>query len=68
MDKINIEVLSDGTISVDFDSYSSQNHQNADDFLDELEDLMGSRPIIRKRKRVGRHVHVKNGVKVEHSH
>ena len=68
VDKINLEILSDGTISVDFDSYSSQNHQNADDFLDELEDLLGSKPVIRKRKRVGRHTHIKNGRKITHSH
>ncbi len=68
MDKINLEILADGTISIDFDSYSSQNHQNADQFLDELEDLMGSRPVIRKKKRVGQHVHVKNGQKIVHSH
>jgi hypothetical protein len=68
MDKINLEILADGTICVDFDSYSSQNHVNADQFLDELEDLMGSKPIIRKKKRAHQHVHVKNGQKIVHSH
>ena len=68
MDKINIEILADGTISLDFGSYASQNHQNADDFLDELEDLMGSKPIVRKKKRAHQHVHVKNGQRIVHSH
>lgn len=65
-DKIHLEILADGTISVQTDGISSQNHKNADEFLDELEDLLGGDRVIKKRPRA--HAHVVRGKKVTHTH
>lgn len=67
MHKINLEVLADGTICVDFDAYHGQAHKSADEFLEELEDLLGSRPVVVKRKKRG-HSHVVHGRKITHTH
>lgn len=66
VDKINLEILADGTISVTTDGISSQNHQSADDFLETLEDLMGGKLEIKKKKR--HHSHLVGKRKVTHSH
>lgn len=43
MDKIKIEIEEDGTISFTTSEISQKNHLSADDFLDEIENMLGSK-------------------------
>lgn len=45
MDKIKIEIEEDGTISFTTSEISEKNHLSADEFIDEIEDLLGSKRI-----------------------
>jgi hypothetical protein len=40
-DKIKFEILEDGTLSVETDAISGQNHMSADEFLKTVEKLVG---------------------------
>lgn len=60
-DKIEIEILDDGTIRLETDTISPANHLSADQFLKEIERLTGG--TTTKTKNRHRHVH-----HYEHSH
>ena len=49
-DTIKIEILEDGTISIDTDSISGQNHVSADSFLAEITKLSGGVRTTEKKK------------------
>ena len=65
-DKIEIEILEDGTIKITTDNISPANHLSADQFLREIERLAGGSVTKQKNRRAGQHVHRHAGV--EHSH
>jgi hypothetical protein len=63
MDKIKWEILEDGTISIETEGVSGQNHQSADDMLDQLGDLTGGEIKIKsKKKHTHTHTHAKGKV------
>ena len=65
-DKMVIEILEDGTISISTEGISGQNHVSADKFINEIESAAGGgRETVKKR---AVHSHEVNGVKVKHSH
>lgn len=64
-DKISIEVLDDGTISVTTDAISGTNHVSADEFLKEIEKAAGGVRTTQKRKERFMHSHSHGHV---HSH
>ena len=49
-DTIKIEILEDGTISIDTDSISGQNHVSADSFLAEITKLAGGERVTNKKR------------------
>ena len=49
MDKIEMEILEDGTLSIKTSDISQINHISADALLDELEDIVGSKRQTEKR-------------------
>lgn len=54
-----IEVLEDGTISVDSDSFDPTVHKSADDFVRYLGELMGGTVVVKeKRSHAKTHLHV----------
>jgi len=64
MDRIEYEILEDGTISIKTNKVSAVNHQSADDLLDMLEELTGG---TREIKSLKEHVHTHEHIYV-HSH
>lgn len=66
MDKMNIEILEDGTISISTDKISAENHVSADELLDQIETLMGGKRETTKTK-IG-HVHTEQGKTIWHKH
>lgn len=65
-DKIEIEVLADGTIKSSTDKVSMPNHANAESFLAQIARLAGG-ATTRVRK-VGTHSHTHTGEKAHHGH
>ena len=65
-DIIDIEILEDGTISVKTSKVSQANHYSAEEFLNELEVLTGSKRKTTKLKPNHAHVHAHGHV--SHSH
>ena len=63
-DKMNIEILEDGTISVKTDGVSKTNHQSADEFLADVKKFAGGDTETQK-KRQG-HVHSQERVQAKH--
>ena len=61
-DKMKIEILEDGTISVKTDAVSGKNHHSADEFLNMIETLGGKRTTEKLSKK-HKHKHV-----APHSH
>ena len=63
MDKIDIEVLPDGTLKVTTEGVSTANHRSADDLLKLLDQLMGGEttksrnPVARTHRHHGREAH-----------
>lgn len=57
-DIMNIKILDDGTIQVSTDKVSQKNHASADDFLAELESMLGGTRTTKK----------KDGVTHTHTH
>jgi hypothetical protein len=49
-DKIKIEILQDGTISVTTDEISGPNHMSADEFLTQVEKLAGGTTTTKNRE------------------
>jgi len=56
-DEVRFEILEDGTISTETDQISGQNHQSADQLMDELVEMTGGPVSITKRKGGKRHHH-----------
>ena len=65
-DKMKIEILEDGTISVTTEGISSTNHHSADQFLEEIKKISGGSTETTK-TREG-HVHNVAGKKIWHTH
>jgi len=55
-DIMNIKILDDGTIQVSTDKISQKNHASADDFLEELESMLGGTRTTKEKEGVA-HVH-----------
>jgi hypothetical protein len=55
-DTIKIEILEDGTVRFETDKISGANHASADEFLAEVEILLGGKITIEHKK--DRHVYV----------
>ena len=64
--KFSIEILEDGKISIDSNSFDGKVHADADKFLKVLKELMGGPTETIKKK--GEHVHLVNGAKISHHH
>lgn len=62
MDKIQIEILDDGTISIKTDSISKTNHISADQLLEDIEDYAGGKMQTTHLKKGHVHHHHKNHV------
>lgn len=62
-DKMKMEILDDGTITVTTDGVSGKNHKSADEFLEMLEEMTGGEHNTKKRA----HDH-KHKLGVPHSH
>lgn len=45
-----IEIEEDGTVSMTTSDISDQHHVTADDFLSELEDMIGGKKVTKKRE------------------
>jgi len=65
-DKIKIEILEDGTISVKTEGVSGVNHHSADEFLTMMKKLAGGECNTEKTRHG--HAHVVNGQKMFHNH
>ena len=65
-DKIEIEILEDGTISVATDKVSGKNHHSADQFLDAIKKIAGGECETTKNKKS--YVHTHGGTHIKHSH
>lgn len=55
-DILNVKILDDGTIQVTTDKISQKNHASADDFLEELELMLGGTRTTTRKDGVA-HVH-----------
>jgi hypothetical protein len=64
-DKIKIQILEDGTLSIETDSISGQNHMSADEFLKQIEKLTGKTTEEHHKAGYSTHTH-SNGI--THSH
>ena len=64
-DKINIEILEDGTLSISTDAISGKNHMSADEFLKTIERLTGGETKETHKAGHATHTH-KDGI--THSH
>ena len=56
-DKMKMEILDDGTITVETDSVSGKNHKSADEFLKMIEDMTGGNRETKKRRKSHKHKH-----------
>jgi hypothetical protein len=57
--QFNIQILEDGTISVDSGSFDPTVHKSADDFVKYLGELMGGQITVREKKSHAKtHIHV----------
>lgn len=65
-DKIDITIEEDGTVTVETDGISDQNHMSADEFLRDVEKLVGGERVTKKKRHV--HRHVVGGLRVKHRH
>jgi len=61
VDTIKIEILEDGTISIDTDAISGQNHVSADSFLAEITKLAGGERVTEKKRARGAYAVHKHG-------
>lgn len=65
-DRIRIEILEDGTLSIDTDAISGPNHKSADELLDSLEEIMGGRRIVAAKPGHEHHAKLHGGHKHKH--
>jgi hypothetical protein len=56
-DRIKIEILEDGTLSIETDSISGKNHMNADEFLKAIEKLSGGERTTKQKEKHATHTH-----------
>jgi len=60
-DKIKWEILEDGTVSIETDQISGQNHLSADELLESLADMLGGPVKIKERKgHIHKHRHAQH--------
>jgi len=50
-DTIKIEILEDGTLKIETDGISTANHSSADQLLNAIEEMLGSRRVTHSRQR-----------------
>jgi len=55
--QFNIEILDDGTISVDSDSFDPQVHKSADEFVSYLSKMMGGKVVVKEKRTHAKHRH-----------
>jgi truncated hemoglobin YjbI len=55
--QFNIEILEDGTISVDSDSFDPQVHKSADEFVRFLGEMMGGEVVVREKRSHAKQYH-----------
>lgn len=55
MDRIKFEILDDGTLSIQTDAISKQNHMSADELLDGLTDVLGGDRTVTPRRAIQHH-------------
>lgn len=65
-DKLDIEILEDGTLRIQTDKISGPNHMSADQLLAEINKLVGGPVQTQKRPHVHTHVHAHQNL--GHSH
>jgi truncated hemoglobin YjbI len=59
--KFNVEILEDGTISVDSDDFDPQVHKSADEFVKYLSELMGGEVVVKEKRTHAKHHHHHHG-------
>ena len=57
MDRIQVEILADGVVSIKTDGISKKNHLSADELLEMVEDFVGEVTSKEKRKIAHHHHH-----------
>jgi len=67
-DKIKVEILEDGVVSITTEGISGKNHMSADQFMEEFKKFMGGEVQTTKTRKGHVHTHVHNGVTIKHSH
>jgi len=68
-DRIKWQIEEDGTITIETDGVSGQNHLSADQLLDEIESLAGNQRQTKERKKhVHRHHHHGTDAGQHHHH
>ena len=66
-DAIKWKILEDGTVSIETDQISGENHLSADELLESLADMLGGSVKIEERKgHVHRHRHHAHGHQLYH--
>lgn len=65
-DKIEYQILEDGTVRWKTEKISDANHNSADELLDELAEALGGERVTEKRKHTHGHHH--HGVGHHHHH
>jgi len=55
--RFNIEILEDGTISVDSESFDPTVHKSADDFVRYLGEMMGGEVVVKEKRSHAKHHH-----------
>jgi hypothetical protein len=68
MDRIQIEVLKDGTAKSTTDAVSGENHQSAEAFLKMVASLLGGSTVRRARGDAPQHAHAHAHGEHTHSH
>lgn len=62
-----IEILEDGTISVDTEGFDATVHKSADDFVKYLGEMMGGAVVVKeKRSHAKSHLHVGKTLDISH--
>jgi hypothetical protein len=56
-DRIKIEILEDGTLSIETEGISTKNHMSADEFLKAIEKLSGGERTTKHKEKHATHTH-----------